>query len=169
MAADLHIHVITPVGLEQDVLESFRADFSVLKKGKSVNVEEHIEYDGKWQTMQELVKLEDLDKTKIGRRKEVVLKYDEDAINHTPSIWIGEVSWLKAGLMEDKETYVPHTVMAISELVGSSLPVITEEFITKVLDAFKLQNTTGYTLADPKEVEAFLRQYMGKKVFQISW
>jgi hypothetical protein len=102
-----------------------------------------------------------------------------ERIDNTPNIWIGEVSWLKAGLMEDADTFIPNTVGDIAELVGEELPTIDDEFIEKVVKAFDQPNNTakedgvwngkGYSLADPNEVKDFLEQHRGKKVFQISW
>lgn len=93
-----------------------------------------------------------------------------EKIHETPSIWIGEVSWLKAGICEDgQETFVPSTVQAISELVGEEFPVIDDEFIKKIKEAFALENKTGYSLAEVGEVVEFLEQYKGRKVFTISW
>ena len=102
-----------------------------------------------------------------------------EKVGNTPNIWIGEVSWLKAGLMEDSDTFIPNTVGDISELVGEDLPVIDDNFIKKVVVAFEQSNNTkkedgvwsgaGYSLANPKEVKTFLKTHKGKKVFQISW
>ena len=62
----------------------------------------------------------------------------------TPDIWIGEVSWLKAGLFDDPETFVPDPVGKINEVIGEDLPVITDELIDRIIEAFELENTTGW-------------------------
>jgi hypothetical protein len=103
-----------------------------------------------------------------------------DKVGNTPNIWIGEVSWLKAALYEDgADTFIPNTVGDIADLVGEDLPIIDDEFIAKVVAAFKQPNNTakevgpwsgkGYSLAKAEEVKAFLELHKGKKVFQISW
>lgn len=99
-------------------------------------------------------------------------------INNTPNIWIGEVSWLKAALFEDPDSFVPDTVAQISDLC-EDFPVITDEWIKKIVATFDVPNNTakkdgvnmdkGYSLAIPSKVEEFLREHMGKKVFTISW
>lgn len=102
-----------------------------------------------------------------------------DKIYKTPSVWIGEVSWLKAALTDDNETFIPNAVGDITDIVGEDLPVIDDAFIEKIMEAFKQPNNTakdggvwggeGYSLANPQEVKAFLEKYKGKKVFEISW
>lgn len=92
-----------------------------------------------------------------------------DKMCETPQIWIGEVSWLKAALLEDSERFVPGTVMQISELIGEDLPVLDDELIAKILAAFDTPNATGYSLAAADEVAEFLEQHKGKQVFTVSW
>lgn len=92
-----------------------------------------------------------------------------DIIANTPSVWIGEVSWLKAALFEDGEAFIPDTVSQVSEIVGEDLPVIDDEFIEKIVNAFSSENKTGYSLAKSNEVKEFLNQYKGQRVFTVSW
>lgn len=90
-------------------------------------------------------------------------------VSNTSNIWIGEVSWLKAGLFEDSETFVPNTVAAIWEAVGEDLPEIDNAFIEKICVAFELENTTEYKLTTAAKVLVFLEEHRGKKVYTISW
>ncbi len=90
-------------------------------------------------------------------------------ISDTPNVWIGEVSWLKAALFEDPDTFVPDPVDKVSEIVGEDLPVIDEDIIDQITAALRLPNNTRYSIADPGEVRAFLEQHKGKKIFVISW
>jgi len=87
----------------------------------------------------------------------------------TPAVWVGEVSWLKAALLDDNDTYIPAPVMAVSEAIGEDFPVIDDELIGKVQDALAEPNQTGYKVNDPKEVLAFLTKHKGKKCFTIAW
>ena len=94
----------------------------------------------------------------------------DNPAGETPNVWIGEVSWLKAGLFEDGEqAYIPDTVREISRLIGEDLPVLDDELIKKIGDAFDLPNQTGYSLSEGEEVLAFLEQHKGKKAYTISW
>lgn len=90
-------------------------------------------------------------------------------ISDTPNIWIGEVSWLKAGLFNNEETYVPGPVSIIKDLIGENLPTIDEELIDKIEAALNAKNTTDYSVAKPDEVVGFLLQHKGKKCFTVSW
>lgn len=87
----------------------------------------------------------------------------------TPGVWIGEVSWLKAALFEDAENYIPSPVQIINDLIGEDLPVLDEDLLGKILAALEQPNSTQYCIAEPKQVELFLRQHMGKRLFTISW
>lgn len=90
-------------------------------------------------------------------------------IARTHDIWIGEVSWLKAGLFNDSDRFIPKTVENIQELIGEELPVIDDELIEKILDAFDSENKTGYRIAKKEDVEKFLIENKGKRVFTVSW
>jgi hypothetical protein len=89
--------------------------------------------------------------------------------SHDDNIWIGEVSWLKAALFEDAETFVPDAVGAISEIIGEDLPVIDDELIAQVDEALKLKNTTSYSLANAQEILDWLNQHKGRRAYTISW
>ena len=78
-------------------------------------------------------------------------------VSNTPSIWIGEVSWLSAGLSNDRKTYVPDPVGEINEL------------IKKILSALDLENITSYNVTTRDKVESFLIKHKGKKIFTVSW
>jgi hypothetical protein len=92
-----------------------------------------------------------------------------DRMTRTPSVWVGEVSWLKAALLGDAKRYVPNTVGAISEIIGEDLPVIDEALIARVGRAFKKSNKTGYHVSQAGPVLDFLREHMGERAFTISW
>lgn len=90
-------------------------------------------------------------------------------IANTPSVWVGEVSWLKSCVFEDAETFVPNPVLRMFELVGEELPVIDDEFIAKAKEAFSVENQTEYLIAKWEELESFFLEHKGKQVFTVSW
>ncbi len=90
-------------------------------------------------------------------------------VNSTPNIWIGEVSWLKAGMSGDEETYIPDTVGEIHDIIGEEFPIIDDQLIKKISDAFNLPNHTSYRLQTKEKAIEFLEANKGKKAFTISW
>jgi hypothetical protein len=92
-------------------------------------------------------------------------------ISATPSVWVGEVSWLKAALFEDgEETYVPGVVAQVSEIIGERLPVINDELIGSIRQVFERgENTTSYSVDKGEKVLAFLEQHKGLQCFTVSW
>ncbi len=165
MAADLHIHVRTPE-LTDDVMRMFFAS--------TIG-------DGKWcipfpdtedpETTKVLMKEWWDTRDRLDRQeKEWEKTHDMDLhvlFSHSPNIWIGEVSWLKAGLFEDGEKYVPSVVERVFELTNGT--IIDDKMIEDIKEAFNLPNTTSYNIANVDEVVAFLEEHRGKEVFTISW
>lgn len=90
-------------------------------------------------------------------------------IAETPSVWIGEVSWLKAALFGDSGTFVPSTVQLVQDAIGEDLPTLDDELERKILAAFETTNETGYSLATADDVRAFLAEHKGKRLFTVSW
>lgn len=90
-------------------------------------------------------------------------------IADTPSIWIGEVSWLKAALFGDSETFIPSTVQLVQDAIGEDLPTLDDALARKILAAFEAKNATGYELASADAVRAFLDEHKGKRLFTVSW
>lgn len=90
-------------------------------------------------------------------------------VAHTPNIWVGEVSWLKAMLFGDEDTFIPSPVMGVSEAIGDDLPVIDDALIARVKEALGRNNTTSYDVTKGDEVISFLESYKGERVFQVSW
>lgn len=91
------------------------------------------------------------------------------AVKGSPDVWIGEVSWLKAAVFEEPETFIPNTVMAMAELIGWDFKPIDFEFIDCVKEAFDKPNDTGYSLAGLDSVLEFCYAHRGKETFQVSW
>ena len=105
--------------------------------------------------------------------KEFHDKWNEalDVMVDTPAVGVGvgEVSWLKAALFEDGDTFVPKPIETISEIVGEDFPVIDDEMIAKIEAAMKLPNTTGYSLGSAKDILQFLKDHKGRFACAISW
>jgi hypothetical protein len=139
MAADLHIHVMTDDITEDDLAAFFSSTLG-----------------SKWFSMYNLPNSVD--------RNAVFEK-----ISNTPNVWVGEVSWLKAALFEDSETFVPDLVQAVHEIVGEDFPVINDTLIDKLNKAMHAGNKTAYSTADDNEIVKFLKKHRGKKVFTVSW
>ena len=142
MAADLFIHVRVP-SLTEEMLE--KHEDSYFYGGPNDNSKE----------IDEIFKLIHGD-------------IDEDQSKHPPLEWVGEVSWLKAALLNDYDTFVPSLVGKVSELIGDKFKLVDDEFIEEIGKAFSLENKTGYTLAEKDSVINFLKKYKGREVFHIS-
>ena len=91
---------------------------------------------------------------------EVVTAFDPYSF---PSVYLGEASYLKAGLLEDVDGYVPGTMLAILDLIDD-YTIITEDFIAAVEAAFSLENTSAYSLGNEQEVLIFLFDHLGEYV-----
>ena len=93
-----------------------------------------------------------------------------DHFSKSPQIWVGEVSWLKAGLTGDKKTYVPDIVKEIHGIIGEDFPIVNEDLIGKIEAAYdKCVNKTSYSVEKKEKVIDFLKEHKGKKVCTISW
>jgi hypothetical protein len=92
-----------------------------------------------------------------------------DKLAQDDNIWIGGVSWLKAALFEDNETFVPDAVGTISEIIGEELPVIDDELIGKVREALTLKNSTSYSLGNSQSILDWLTRHKGRRAYTISW
>jgi hypothetical protein len=91
------------------------------------------------------------------------------AVRGSPNIWIGEVSWLKAMVLDEPDTFIPSMVMAMAELIGWDFKPIDDKFIEAVKLAFDNSNETGYSLTGLDTVLEFCYAHRGKQTFQVSW
>lgn len=90
--------------------------------------------------------------------------------SNTPNIWVGEVSWLKAALFDDSDSFVPDSVATIAELIPSSrFTLIDTQLVEKVKAALQIENKTSYSTTGDDSVVEFLNNYLGKYAFTISW
>jgi len=140
MSADLYIHVLTPPCTEDDL-----AVFNSNTMGsKWFNPRPVSDWEGEQPVY--------------------------ERVGGTPKIWIGEVSWLKAGLFENPDKYVPDAVAAITDLIGEDLPVLDDELAKKILGTFDAPNRTNYSLSGASaELRGFLEQWRGQRLFCVSW
>mgnify|MGYP001575725768 CR=1 FL=1 len=93
-----------------------------------------------------------------------------DRVATSSQIWVGEVSWLKAALLDGgSEEYIPNVVEHVQRVIGEDFPTVTEELIAALCSGFAMPNTTHYSTSAWEEIEAFLREHMGKQLFTVSW
>lgn len=94
-------------------------------------------------------------------------------VAETPGVWVGEVSWLKAALTGDVETYIPDPVSDVREAIGEDLPIIDQDLIERVMQALKGSNETGYDVANEtygvRQIREFLETHRGLRAFTVSW
>lgn len=183
MAADLHIHVFNDGELTDADFECFFGN-TLGSKWSTFNQEVPAEIQEKIEANKDLT---DEEKSIIANAFLTKKTCSEAGtckhwrkIADTENIWIGEVSWLKAALMEDGgDMYVPHLVLHVSETIGEDLPIITDELIAEVSKAFTLPNNTvqeggvwggeGYSLAEAHDVIEFLETHKGMRAYTVSW
>ncbi len=90
-----------------------------------------------------------------------------DKVLATVGVWIGEASPLKAGLLSDPEQFIPSIVDQIANIIGEELPVITDDLINQIREAFNLGNTTEYKTAEKDTVISFFEAHKGRRAFFI--
>ncbi len=94
---------------------------------------------------------------------------DHNAVEKTPSVWVGEVSWLKAAVFNDPDSFIPNPIEAVAELFKQGVVDITDELIERVEKALERSNQTAYRIERKEPVVDFLKEHKGKKAFTISW
>jgi hypothetical protein len=90
-------------------------------------------------------------------------------VSRTPSVHVGEVSWLSAMIAGDEENFVPNCVSHVQRVIGEKLPVLDQKLRDQILVGFLLPNQTSYALNSMSTVRAFLDAHLGKQLFCISW
>lgn len=140
MSADLHIYILQDKFTERDVADFFAGTFGSKHFDFAASLfQQHFGGGKNW-----------------------------DLIDDAPNVWIGEVSWLKAMVFDDRERFVPNTVQAVSDIIGEDLPVIDDALIARVREAFSLDNGTDFDLANVDDVCKFLETHRGKRAFTVS-
>ena len=64
-------------------------------------------------------------------------------VEGTPCVWIGEVSFLKAALLQD-ERFIPDPVGTICEIIGDDFPVCTPLLIRRIMACLRGPRVRGY-------------------------
>lgn len=92
-------------------------------------------------------------------------------IGDTPSVWIGEVSWLKQAFLSETEgEFVPDVVNSVHEIIGEDLPVCDDALIERLSHAFdRAVEHSFYSTASRDKVVHFLEEHRGKRLFTVSW
>jgi hypothetical protein len=178
MSADLHIHICSTKEQIKNVKQAKRArGYCSPANGKGYNFYMRFKIRNKWIHEDDLGRYKIKEGT-IQARREIKVKYNENKYLNAKSVWVGSVSWLKAGLTGDKDTYVPKMVEKIAGIIGQGI-ILDDKVLNKFEKAFSLPNNTvkkdgvwdgkGYKLADKETVMAFLRKNKNKYAYQISW
>ena len=141
MTADLHIHIRTEE-ITDEVMQTF---FCNVLGSKYCNPQIAFQYGD------------------LSYRLKLFQK-----MNETPNCWIGEVSWLKAEVFDDGNTYIPNAVGEVSEIFENET-VIDDDVIKRVEDAMSMKNDTSYGVASKDEVVDFLKEHKGERAFTITW
>lgn len=106
-------------------------------------------------------------------QREVILPaYDRNGLLYNaPRVWVCEVSWLKAAIMDDYDKYVPGVAGKIAEIISNKLPLIDDELIAQVSAAFDMPNTSIYTTDERTrdKVARFLKQHKGKHTITVGF
>jgi len=91
------------------------------------------------------------------------------AVTNSPSVWVCEVSWLKAGLLDD-DSYIPDLAAEITNLIREDLPIIDDDLIHQVKQIFnRMKQHEFYEQTDETPVLEFLEQHKGQRTFTVSW
>lgn len=98
-----------------------------------------------------------------------------ERVCNTPQFWVCEVSWLKAALLGDRETFVPDVAEQVTEAIGSRLPVLDDAMVGRLTVAMfgeATQNSTSYSTVDAAKLgewAAWCEQNKGRRLFHVSW
>lgn len=92
------------------------------------------------------------------------------AIEQTPQVWVGEVSWLKAVVFDEGKRYIPDPVGLVADEFEKGIVTITGKMIFRLERELPgTENTTQYKTAPPSKIVEFLKLHEGKKAFTVSW
>lgn len=160
MSADLYINIIIEEGDIPLIANYMRNNhgFRVLREGREI-----------FQTL----KRDHRDGDQILGIKSYESRHSDqeysEASGRTIELWIGQVSWLKAMILEDKDTFIPSVVERVSEILPYGVPrILTKEKIDALEEAFKLPNQTQYRIGNLDEVLRRLKKNIGQFVYTSS-
>jgi len=91
-----------------------------------------------------------------------------DKVDCTPSVFVGEVSWIKAVFSADPEKDAPTPFREIVNIIGDKLPVIEIGLVVKIQQALIGNAEKGYQIGWAPEILQFLRKHKGKRCFTIT-
>ena len=95
-----------------------------------------------------------------------------NAVALSSNVQVGDVSWLKAALLEKSDRYVPDTIGTVEELLSGPV-VMTQDLVRQVDTAFELPNNSTYPIHPGVRdvVRSFLEgcAERGERVFTVSW
>ena len=93
-----------------------------------------------------------------------------DIVARTPQIYVGEVSWLKAIVTGDSDTFVPNYIEDTQKICNDDFPVIDDALIEKMSIAYLGPNHSVYSTGSGfDDVFVFLEEHRGKRCFTVSW
>jgi len=97
---------------------------------------------------------------------------DTDKALKQPHIWVGEASFLKAGLTGDIDRYVPQPIQKICKLIPDSCSgksVIIDDKLIETIEEIDWTNNTQYEICEKKKLIEFLKKHKGKECYYICW
>lgn len=112
--------------------------------------------------------------TLSGSRTDYTKEEYDDAnllVASSPSCWIGDVSWLKAAILENGDKFIPQLVYRVSQLIGDDPVEITDNLISQIAEIFDTStNSTTYSVqTDKDKIIEFFENNKGLKCFSVSW
>ena len=180
MSADFHIHVCKNKK-EEKIAEMYVEHTVSRYDGRKVSFGYNIlKVNGRWIDEKNWDGTGDVEQMEYIVIEELTKELRDKIELETHNVRVGEVSWLKADLFNDTNTYIPNTILRINKLIPPyKLTEITDDLILEVKKAFDLPNNTikekgvwdgeGYFVSEATPVIEFLEKYKGKKAFTISW
>lgn len=182
MAADLHIHVFKEGELTDEDFECFFGN-ALGSKWSSYNraMKNHPEIEAKIEADEKLTEAESTilaDAFRDGLCESCDCTHWK-RVSETENFWVGEVSWLKAGLLDDSDSFIPSLVEQVVEVFADDPVLITDEVVQKVRDIGDPPNNTakeggvwsgkGYSLAKSAKIVEFLEKHKGEYAYTVSW
>jgi hypothetical protein len=91
----------------------------------------------------------------------------------TESKWVGEVSWLKAGVTGDSDAFIPEPVQAVQSLIDDGVTVLDRETRDNLLRALaaprRNEASRHYDVTVDEDWPGWLDAHKGQKLFTVSW
>jgi hypothetical protein len=102
------------------------------------------------------------------------VEVDYEKVHELPHVVIGEASFLKASLTDDRKTFIPGVIDKLSRLIpvadSGNTVIIDDALIAYVREAVKAPNESSYEVyRKPEEIVKFFEDNKGKPCFAICW